>query len=160
MKASAAGFEKPTHQAPVENALLMRMATQYIRIASCLRMCEETLKNQRSDTHPQKRTNHDATTSIPFITPVLLSDGAQENGRLTFVYSHEYDQSGPRFRALLDRLRNHFGFARASTSCNFQTEKITIPTSLCFMVYTSTEELKDFRKLTGYSPLLPQHVPR
>ena len=78
MKACAAGLEKPTNQAPVENALLMRMTTQYIRIASCLRVCEETLKNQRSDTHPQKTAKHDATTSIQFTTPVLLPDGAQK----------------------------------------------------------------------------------
>ena len=96
MKACATGLEKPTHQAPVENALLMRMTTQYIRIASCLRVCEETLKNQRSDTHPQKTAKHDATTSIQFTTPVLLPEGAQEEERLTFEYSHEYDQRGPR----------------------------------------------------------------
>ena len=57
------------------------------------------------------------------------------------------DNIGATNHRLLDRLRNHFSYARASTSCNFQAKKITIPTSFYYMVYASTEELERIKKL-------------
>merc|ERR1719456_1324776 len=32
--------------------------------------------------------------------------------RLTFEYSHEYDDTGPRFRGILEKLKRHFTFTR------------------------------------------------
>eukprot|EP00931_Biecheleriopsis_adriatica_P056692 TRINITY_DN33604_c0_g1_i2.p1 TRINITY_DN33604_c0_g1~~TRINITY_DN33604_c0_g1_i2.p1 ORF type:complete len:374 (-),score=46.52 TRINITY_DN33604_c0_g1_i2:65-1186(-) len=64
--------------------------------------------------------------------------------RLTFEYSHEFDDSGPRFRKLLRNLRKHFLHVRASTQTGYSGNRITIPTSYGLVVYASKDVISDF----------------
>jgi len=64
--------------------------------------------------------------------------------RLAFEYSHEYDDSGPRFRKIMDHLRSHFTYVRPSTRVGIEGDRITIAPAFGFTVVASTDPLKEY----------------
>merc|ERR1712232_15770 len=64
---------------------------------------------------------------MEMLEELVLEDCWGKVKRLTFEYSHEFDDSGLRFRKLLRNLRQHFPHVRANTQCGYAGHRITIP---------------------------------